>query len=103
MDISLKEEAEKKGLAIKQYRIKKKWSQSELAKFSQLSQVSISKIESGKVIPSGKTIFKLCKALGITESELLSNSFQSELRPKTPLELKITEIITRVLQLQKDV
>lgn len=95
-------EFKKKGLAIRLMRQKLRWNQSMLSEASGVSRISISKIESGKVIPNVKTVIKLCQAMGITESELISNSFQLDDAPKSPYEQKISEILTKILLLKNE-
>ena len=95
-------EASKKGLAIKLMRQRKNWSQSVLSEKSSISRVSIGKIELGKVIPNGRTIIKLCKALEITEAELMSYSFQSDNLSKHPFEVRLSEMVTQLLLLGKE-
>lgn len=95
--------AKQKGLAIKHFRQRKNWNQSELAQKSGISQVSISKIETGKVIPNGRTIIKLCSALGISEEELINNSFQLNNYSSNSYESKIAQMVTTLLLLQRDV
>jgi transcriptional regulator with XRE-family HTH domain len=101
-ELEIQAESKKKGLAIRLMRQRLNWNQSTLSEKSGISRISISKIESGKVIPNVKTVVKLCNALGITESELISNSFQLENAPKSHYEQKISEILTKILLLQKE-
>jgi transcriptional regulator with XRE-family HTH domain len=101
-ELEAQAESKKKGLAIRLIRQKLGWNQATLSEKSSVSRISISKIESGKVIPNTKTVIKLCHALGITESELISNSFQLDNAPKSPYEQKISEILTKILLLQKE-
>lgn len=44
-------------------------SQAELAKAAQLKESFISKVESGKYIPSKETANQIAKALGLTDAE----------------------------------
>lgn len=100
-ELEAQAESKKKGLAIRLMRQRLNWNQATLSEKSGISRISISKIESGKVIPNVKTVIKLCKALDITESELISNSFQTENVQKSNFEQEISEILTRILLLQK--
>lgn len=59
------------GQILKQERIKKAFSQEELAYLSDLDRTFISMLERGKRQPSLKTIFVLTSALGIRPSQLL--------------------------------
>lgn len=102
-NLEVSDVAKQKGLAIKYFRQRKNWNQSQLAEESGISQVSISKIESGKVIPNGRTIIKLCSALGISEEELISNSFQLNNYGRDSYESKIAQMVTKLLLLQRDV
>lgn len=56
---------------LRTMRLKKKfWTQGELAKASNVSQVTISFIETGKCIPRDLTLAKLANALGCELEEL---------------------------------
>lgn len=101
-ELEAQTEAKKKGLAIKFMRQRMNWSQADLSEKSSISRISISKIELGKVIPNGKTILKLCKALEITESELITNSFQLGNNPKSLYEEKFSEILIKLLLLRNE-
>lgn len=90
-------ELEKKGLAIKLFRQRKNWSQGKLSEESGVSRVSISKIESAKSFANTKTVLKLCKALGIQESELI----QESLKPSNPYEERMAALLTEILFLTK--
>ena len=59
------------GQILKQERIKKAFSQEELAYLSDLDRTYISMLERGKRQPSLKTIFVLSSALGIQPSQLI--------------------------------
>ena len=56
------------GTGIKQIRKAKGMSQGELAERSELSQPSLSLIESGTKRPSARNIKKICKALDVPEA-----------------------------------
>ena len=55
------------GKAIKELRKSKGFSQTELAKTTQITQTALSQIESGIIKPSHNTVERLCKGLGISE------------------------------------
>ncbi|MCL5675757.1 MAG: helix-turn-helix transcriptional regulator [Patescibacteria group bacterium] len=57
---------------IKEIRIKKGLTQSEVAKKAGLDGNSYAKIERGLTKPLGVTLVKICKALGVKSSEILS-------------------------------
>lgn len=83
-----------KGLAIKFRRQRKNWTQADLSEKSSISRISISKIELGKVIPNGKTILKLCKALEIRESELINESFKTVSSKDEKMIFLLTELLS---------
>lgn len=58
------------GLAIKEIRISKNISQGELASLCNLSQTSLSQIESGIKRPNPKNLAKICNSLNVSESFL---------------------------------
>jgi len=57
---------------IKEIRIKKGLTQSEVAKKAGLDSNSYAKIERGINKPLGVTLVKICKALGVKSSDILS-------------------------------
>ena len=59
------------GQKIKFERIKRKWSQEELADLSNISVHGISNIETGKTDIKYSNILRLAKAFGMKASELL--------------------------------
>jgi len=58
---------------LKKIRIKKNWTQMDLAQKSKLTPAAICMIEKGKRIPSLKTLLKLSKALEIDVSILINS------------------------------
>ena len=58
---------------FKKYREQNNMTQEELADKIGVTQRTISYYESGKTIPSGKTILKFKKLFNVTADELLSN------------------------------
>lgn len=57
---------------IKEYRVKKDWSQKELAKRSGVPYKTLIKIEQGiSIEPSILTVYKIAKALNITIDKLI--------------------------------
>lgn len=61
------------GQALKGLRIKRKWSQTDLALRADVDRNYISLIELGKNSPSIRMIFRLCDALDVTPSILLKD------------------------------
>ncbi|WP_370679594.1 helix-turn-helix domain-containing protein [Comamonas sp. GB3 AK4-5] len=59
------------GLAVRQLREARNWSQEQLAAQSNLNRSYVGEIERGKVAPSLVTLHKLALALLISASELL--------------------------------
>lgn len=57
---------------LKEIRMKKGLTQSEVAKKAGLDSNSYAKIERGLTKPLGLTLVKICKALGVKSSEILS-------------------------------
>jgi transcriptional regulator with XRE-family HTH domain len=62
---------------IKEMRLKKGWSQQELAKRSGVSQSHIHYLESGTKDATSTTLRKLAQALGVSVAELLEEENQS--------------------------
>ncbi|MBR7793854.1 helix-turn-helix transcriptional regulator [Undibacterium sp. FT147W] len=60
------------GIAVRQARDARQWSQEVLAEKANLNRSYIGEIERGKVIPSLVTMEKLAQALGFRMSELLA-------------------------------
>ncbi|MCS7224031.1 MAG: XRE family transcriptional regulator [Armatimonadetes bacterium] len=69
------------GVRIKALREKMGWTQTELAKRSQIDRSLISQWEHGKQDPSAKHLFKLARAFGLPAEALL---FDKELVPTGP-------------------
>ena len=64
------------GLAVRQLREARGWSQEMLAAHSDLHRTYVGEVERGLVTPSLITLHKLASALGIKASELLSRTDQ---------------------------
>ena len=60
------------GARLRELRLKKKWSQRDLAYMSNLEHANISRYEGGKKMPTLLTLSRLAKALGTTPSKLLA-------------------------------
>lgn len=67
----MKEESKKLGENLKEIRVSKHITQSELAEKLGADKSFVSNIENGKTNPTLSTITSLAKALGITSNELL--------------------------------
>lgn len=61
------------GIAVRQIREMKSWSQEMLAETADLNRSYVGEIERGKVIPSLVTIDKLSVALGLSLPELFAH------------------------------
>ena len=61
------------GQALRSFRTKRKWSQTELALRADVDRNYISLIELGRNSPSVRTLFKLCEALDVAPSVLLGD------------------------------
>ena len=61
----------RKILKVKAERLKRNWSQTELAFFARMSSSDVSRIETGRMIPYSTHAQRLAKALGIRPDELL--------------------------------
>lgn len=78
------------GLAIKQIRKEKGFSQNEFAELCRISQTSISQIEKGHKRPNPSSLLKICEALGVTEGYLCVLSVEIEGIPENlPPEKKL--------------
>lgn len=64
-------------LRIKEFRMTRGWTQSELARKSSVSQSFINALESGSKDATSKTLRKLAEALEVTISDLLGESKSS--------------------------
>lgn len=67
----MKEESKRLGENLKEIRIGKKITQSELAEKLGADKSFVSNIENGKTNPTLSTITSLAKALGVSTNELL--------------------------------
>lgn len=56
---------------LREHRLAKGLTQSELARLAQTDMVTISRYEHGKVIPSGPSLQRLASALGVSASDIL--------------------------------
>lgn len=61
------------GLALRGHRIKRKWSQTELALRADVDRNYISLIELGKNSPSVRLLFRLCDALNVSPAGFLDD------------------------------
>ena len=59
------------GLSVKLERVKRNWSQEELAFQSKLSKTSIGSIERGLSVPSVETVEKIANAFGMSFFEFI--------------------------------
>jgi transcriptional regulator with XRE-family HTH domain len=75
------------GTTISRLRKQKGLSQIEFAKAIELTQTSLSQIESGKKRPSSNTLKNICFALGISELHLYLLSFDENDVPEEKREL----------------
>lgn len=66
------------GVNLQYLRLKKGWTQSELAKECGTSQVNISYAESAVRKPSQKIIDRLCEIFDVTLEDLVVNVYQEE-------------------------
>jgi len=62
------------GLAVRQQREARGWSQEQLAAHSQLNRSYVGEIERGQVAPSLVTLHKLAQALEVRATELLAHT-----------------------------
>ena len=67
----MKDDAKKLGENLKKLRIKKDFSQIELARMLSVDRSFVSNIENGKNNPTLSTITSLAQALGVSTDELL--------------------------------
>ncbi|MGF6471637.1 helix-turn-helix domain-containing protein [Paraburkholderia youngii] len=70
------------GLAVRDLRAARAWSQEQLAELAGLSRSYVSEVERGTVVASLDTIDKLARAFGLAAAELLA---QQDARLKKPL------------------
>lgn len=75
------------GASIKEVRKQKGLSQIELAEKIEISQTSLSQIESGSKRPSATTLKKICKVLKVSEVMLYMMSASEDDVPKEKKEL----------------
>ena len=61
------------GLALRNQRNRRKWSQTELALRADIDRNYISLIELGKNSPSVRLLFRLCDALNVSPAELIKD------------------------------
>lgn len=59
------------GQALRSFRTKRKWTQTELALRADVDRNYVSLIELGRNSPSIRMVFRLCDALNITPSDML--------------------------------
>ncbi|MGF6545637.1 transcriptional regulator with XRE-family HTH domain [Paraburkholderia youngii] len=70
------------GLAVRDLRAARAWSQEQLAELAGLSRSYVSEVERGTVVASLDTIDKLARAFGLAAAELLA---QQDARLQKPL------------------
>ncbi len=58
-------------LRVKAERLKRGWTQTELAYFARMSSAEVSRIESGRMVPYPGHAKRLARVLGLQSSELL--------------------------------
>ncbi|MDR0234093.1 MAG: helix-turn-helix transcriptional regulator [Zoogloeaceae bacterium] len=59
--------------AIRSERLRRNWTQEDVARLVGLSRVAINDIEHGKQLPSYKVLVQLEKVFGMSHTELLAN------------------------------
>ncbi len=62
------------GVAVRQLREQRRWSQEALAEHANLNRSYIGELERGQAVPSLLTLHKLAQALGISLSSLLEQT-----------------------------
>lgn len=67
------------GLAVRQLRERRGWSQEELAARADLNRSYLGEIERGSAMPSLATVTKLARALEISLADLMSHFEQASL------------------------
>ncbi len=76
------------GIAVRQLREQRGWSQEQLAAFSDLNRSYVGEIERGRVIVSIVTVHKLASALQLDAAALLTRSAQiTQMRQARGLQL----------------
>jgi transcriptional regulator with XRE-family HTH domain len=86
-DIEIQQLCSEIGMAVRDARIKHKWSIAVLAGETGLSDQCINRIERGKTAPKISTIYSLCVALGISSDKLLGlDQIDIESTPKAELD-----------------
>lgn len=89
MDAAAKRQAKAIGRRVKKYRGERGITLTELAKRSKLSKSYLSEIEAGATPrPSGRTLYALADALGVTMSDLLGRELLTNKDEKTPASLE---------------
>ncbi|NUY04468.1 helix-turn-helix domain-containing protein [Paraburkholderia youngii] len=73
------------GLAVRDLRAARAWSQEQLAELAGLSRSYVSKVERGTVVASLDTIDRLARAFGLTAAELLAQQDARLQKPLAPL------------------
>ena len=63
------------AMKVKIERIKRNWSQEELAEYSELHRTTISAIERKKMIPTIDTVTRLCNAFNIEIADIFKFNF----------------------------
>lgn len=79
------DEAQGIGQRVKRYRLDRGWNLSELAEKAEMSKGYLWAIENGEVPrPSGKKLYGLAKALGVTMSDLMGRELLTEKEHNPP-------------------
>jgi len=86
------------GKAIIFFRKEKNLTQQQLSQMTGIAQCSISKIEADKVQTGDHSLNVICKAMGITISELIAYKFEHEFQPKDNEESDIKENIVNLFK-----
>jgi len=68
---------DRRFLRIKAERLKRGWTQTELAYFARMSSADVSRIESGRMVPYRGHALRLARVLDLQASELLEKVEQS--------------------------
>lgn len=89
MEAAARKEAKAIGRRVRKFRDERGLTQTQLAKDAKLSKSYLSEIENGETPrPSGRTLYALAQALGVTMSDLLGRQLLSNTEDKTPPSLR---------------
>jgi transcriptional regulator with XRE-family HTH domain len=88
VDAATKRQAKAIGRRVREYRTERGFNLTKLAKEAKLSKSYLSEIEKGEAPrPSGKTLYSLAKALGVTMSDLLGRALLTDSNETVPASL----------------